>query len=149
MFQMIFRAKQSWKLKTLVFWHVTPCHWVVIYWCIERQQFLQLGLLGPKMKIIKSFKIMEYTHQTTQDITFSNTTVTTSNLTVTEIFKVFHRSSMTMLCQYLKKSHILFHSCPPKFITHIQFSTMVKLGFHVFKFICSWILRFLPPPQLS
>jgi len=39
-----------------------------------------------------------------------------------QIFKVFHRSSMTMLCQsILQKSHILFHSCPPKFITHIQF----------------------------
>ena len=105
-----------------------------------------MDCLTLKTKILQSFKIVAYTYPTTQDITFSSTIVTTSNLTANEIFKVFHRSSMTMLYQYFKKSHMLFYSCPPKFITHIQFSTTVKLGFHVFKFICSWILCFCPPP---
>jgi hypothetical protein len=48
MFQMIFRAKLSWKLKTEVLWDVTPCYRVVISWYFERQQFLYLGLLDPE-----------------------------------------------------------------------------------------------------
>jgi hypothetical protein len=40
------------------------------------------------MKIVESFQIIAYTHPTTWDITFSNTTVRTANLTMTEIFKV-------------------------------------------------------------
>jgi hypothetical protein len=91
-------SRRSRRFKSSGMWHHVT-EWLFTNVLKDSSSF-SLDCLTLKMKILQSFKIMAYTHPTTQTITFSNTTVRTSNLTMTDFQgfpQVFHDNVSSVL----------------------------------------------------